>query len=72
VSVQNLSEYGGYQAVIPRVEGTAYVTGQHNFYLDPADPFKHGFIFRSGAQAINRADKSAQNKQYMGMKYENN
>ncbi len=34
------------QAVIPRVSGSAYVTGQHTFLIDPYDPLKEGFIFR--------------------------
>lgn len=38
--------YGPYQAVIPRVEGTAYITGQHEFLIDPDDPFAKGFFLR--------------------------
>ena len=38
--------FGPYQAVIPEVEGTAHITGKHEFYLDPDDPLKHGFILR--------------------------
>ena len=39
-------DYGPYEAVIPQVEGTAYITGQHTFIIDPDDPLKEGFIFR--------------------------
>ncbi len=39
-------DYGGFTAVIPRVEGTAYITGQHEFLIDPNDPFKEGFFLR--------------------------
>ena len=39
-------DYGPYRAVIPEVEGTAFITGQHEFYLDPRDPFKEGFFLR--------------------------
>ena len=35
-----------YEAVIPEVTGRAYITGQNNFYIDPLDPFKEGFLFR--------------------------
>ena len=35
-----------YDAVIPEVTGTAYFTGQHQFWFDPDDPLKKGFIFR--------------------------
>ena len=38
--------YGPYQAVIPQVEGTAHITGQHEFLIDPNDPFKFGFFLR--------------------------
>lgn len=43
--VQHL-EYGGLAAVIPEVEGSAYITGRHEFLIDPADPFAHGFFLR--------------------------
>jgi proline racemase len=32
-----------YPAVIPRVSGSAYVTGFHRFVLDHDDPFPEGF-----------------------------
>ncbi len=38
--------FGPHTAVIPEVEGQAYITGKHQFYIDPDDPFKHGFILR--------------------------
>ncbi len=37
---------GPYKAIIPEVEGTAYITGRHEFFIDPADPLKYGFILR--------------------------
>nr|WP_299385273.1 proline racemase family protein [Allomuricauda sp.] len=43
--VQEL-DYGPFKAVIPQVEGTAYITGMHTFVLDPKDPMKKGFILR--------------------------
>lgn len=46
LSIVDLVQYGGYPAVIPRVQGQAYVTGRQQFYLDPQDPFAEGFIFR--------------------------
>ncbi|MEO1626274.1 MAG: proline racemase family protein [Bacteroidota bacterium] len=45
-SVVELSSCGDHQAVIPQVSGTAYVTGQHTFLIDPDDPFKEGFFLR--------------------------
>ncbi|RKY83230.1 proline racemase [candidate division KSB1 bacterium] len=32
-----------YSAVIPQVEGTAHITGRHQFLIDPDDPLKYGF-----------------------------
>ena len=39
-------QYGPYTAVIPEVEGAAYITGQHEFLIDPKDPFGKGFFLR--------------------------
>jgi trans-L-3-hydroxyproline dehydratase len=41
-----LTKFGPHDAVIPEVGGTASITGSHEFYFDPDDPFGHGFIFR--------------------------
>ncbi|MFC2104817.1 proline racemase family protein [Bacteroidota bacterium] len=46
VEVVEITEYGPHKAVIPEVTGTAFITGQNEFYFDPADPLKNGFIFR--------------------------
>ena len=45
-SVVKQVDYGPYQAIIPRVSGTAHITGQHEFLIDPNDPFKYGFFLR--------------------------
>lgn len=39
-------DFGPFKAVIPEVEGDAYITGQHMFLIDPKDPFKDGFFLR--------------------------
>ena len=39
-------DYGPYTAVIPQVEGSAFITGFHTFVLDPNDPLSTGFILR--------------------------
>jgi len=39
-------DFGPFKAVIPEVEGEAFVTGQHTFYIDPDDPLKEGFFLR--------------------------
>jgi len=46
VRIIKTTKYGPYDAVIPEVSGTAYITGQNEFYFDPNDPLKKGFIFR--------------------------
>jgi trans-L-3-hydroxyproline dehydratase len=38
--------FGEYPAIIPEVEGEAYITGRHEFVIDPSDPLKDGFILR--------------------------
>jgi trans-L-3-hydroxyproline dehydratase len=38
--------FGPYPAVIPEIEGTAHITGRHEFLIDPADPLRDGFILR--------------------------
>lgn len=45
-SVVEEVDFGPYRAVIPKVEGNAYITGQHTFLIDPEDPFRDGFFLR--------------------------
>jgi len=40
------TRFGSYPAVIAEVEGSAYITGRHEFLIDPSDPFGNGFILR--------------------------
>jgi proline racemase len=35
---------GDYPAIVPRVSGTAYITGVHQFLFDPDDPLRDGFL----------------------------
>jgi trans-L-3-hydroxyproline dehydratase len=46
VEVAEVTKFGPYEAVIPEVSGTASITGRNEFYFDPDDPFRKGFIFR--------------------------
>lgn len=39
-------EIGGLAGIIPEVSGTAFITGQHTFLIDPDDPLRDGFILR--------------------------
>jgi proline racemase len=38
--------FGPHPAIVPEVEGSAYITGRHEFVIDPDDPFKYGFVMR--------------------------
>ncbi len=38
--------FGEYAAVIPEVEGSAYITGRHEFLIVPDDPLNDGFMLR--------------------------
>jgi trans-L-3-hydroxyproline dehydratase len=40
------TNFGEHKAIVPKVSGMAYITGQSKFYIDPNDPLKNGFIFR--------------------------
>ena len=46
VKVAEATKFGPYDAIIPKVSGTASITGRNEFYFDPEDPFQKGFIFR--------------------------
>jgi len=46
VEVDELTSFGPYDAVVPKVSGTAFFTGKNNFWFDPEDPLKEGFIIR--------------------------
>ncbi len=37
---------GGLRAVIPEVTGSAHISGEHRFVLDPHDPLQEGFFIR--------------------------
>ena len=46
VEVIGESTCGHQPAVIPRVRGNAYITGRHEFFIDPLDTLKGGFFLR--------------------------
>lgn len=37
---------GQFQGIVPRVCGNAFITGKHEFVLDPRDPLQEGFLIR--------------------------
>jgi trans-L-3-hydroxyproline dehydratase len=42
--VVQTTRFGPHPAIIPEVEGTAYITGRHEFLIDPNDPLRNGFL----------------------------
>jgi trans-L-3-hydroxyproline dehydratase len=39
-------KFGMYNAIVPDISGTAYITGKNEFFIDPNDNIKTGFIIR--------------------------
>jgi len=46
VSVHEETTVGALPAVVPEVRGAAYITGRHEFFVDPADPLRDGVLLR--------------------------
>ena len=46
VEIVEKTQYGPFEAVIPRVSGDAWITGFHEFVLEKDDPFPNGFFLR--------------------------
>jgi proline racemase len=44
--VVGTTSVGPHPAVIPEVSGSAHITGRNEFWVDPEDPLREGFIFR--------------------------
>ncbi|HEX9436538.1 MAG TPA: proline racemase family protein [Candidatus Limnocylindria bacterium] len=44
--VARTTRFAGYDAVVPEVEGSAWITGRHEFLVAPDDPLAEGFILR--------------------------
>ena len=46
VEISEITTYGPYPAVIPKVSGQAYYTGEHTFVFEDNDPLMGGFLLR--------------------------
>jgi proline racemase len=46
VKVVEVTNFGPHNAIIPEVSGTASIIARNEFYFDPEDPFRAGFILR--------------------------
>jgi trans-L-3-hydroxyproline dehydratase len=41
--VAGRTQVGDYAAIVPEIEGSAWITGEHTFLIDDDDPLKNGF-----------------------------
>jgi trans-L-3-hydroxyproline dehydratase len=41
-----ITQFGPYEAVIPKITGTAHICGRSELLIDPDDPLRDGFILR--------------------------
>jgi len=46
VEIEEITRFGPYPAVVPRVSGSSYFTGEHVFVFEDDDPLTGGFIIR--------------------------
>jgi trans-L-3-hydroxyproline dehydratase len=44
--VARTTTFGEFPAVVPEVEGSAWITGRNEFWIAPDDPLRNGFILR--------------------------
>ena len=42
--VRTRTTVGGYEAIVPEIEGAAWITGEHLFLIDDDDPLRDGFV----------------------------
>lgn len=42
--VAERTSIGPFEAIVPEVSGTAYITGRHEFFIDPRDQLGQGFL----------------------------
>ncbi|RUW85070.1 proline racemase family protein, partial [Mesorhizobium sp. M1E.F.Ca.ET.063.01.1.1] len=42
--IVELTEIAGRKAIVPEITGRAWITGEHNYYLDPTDPYPQGYV----------------------------
>lgn len=44
--IEETATVGPFDAVIPKIQGSAWITGFHQFVMDETDPVKYGFSLR--------------------------
>ncbi len=45
-AIAESTRFGPYEAIVPEIDGEAFITGRHEFAFDPADPLAEGFLIR--------------------------
>lgn len=45
-TVVDYTKVGDYRAIIPKITGSAWITGIHKFLLDETDPYTEGFLLK--------------------------
>ena len=43
-TIEGRTSVGELRAIVPRIEGSAWITGFHEFVLDQDDPLRKGFL----------------------------
>ena len=43
-AVRGRTVVGDHEAIVPEIEGSAWITGEHTFLIDDDDPLKDGFL----------------------------
>ncbi|WP_026678993.1 proline racemase family protein [Fictibacillus gelatini] len=45
-TITGTARVGDFEAVIPQIKGRAFITGLHQFFIDPDDPLSAGFLLK--------------------------
>lgn len=46
VAIHEITSLENYSAIIPKIKGSGFITGFHQFVVDPEDPLKNGFLLK--------------------------
>ena len=42
--IASVSAVGGRPAIVPAIMGRAWITGMHQYFVDPEDPYPQGYV----------------------------
>ena len=54
--VASRTQVGECQAIVPEIEGSAWITGEHTFLVDDTDPLKNGFRIQGFSPSLGRPE----------------